>query len=57
MPYVSLAQARKFHSDPKLHKYAAEFDAATDWSHLPPRATKKRRRVSRVAEALMKGQP
>lgn len=37
MPYRSLAQARKFHSDPKLRKYAAEFDKATDFSSLPER--------------------
>ena len=30
MPYVSKAQARKFHSDPRLQKYAAEFDKATE---------------------------
>jgi hypothetical protein len=37
MPYKSLAQARKFHADPKLRRYAAEFDAATDFSKLPRR--------------------
>ena len=37
MPYASKAQARKFHADPKLRKYAAEYDAATDFSHLPDR--------------------
>ena len=37
MPYASLAQARKFHADPKLRKYTAEYDAATDFSKLPRR--------------------
>jgi hypothetical protein len=29
MPFVSEAQRRKFHADPRLHKYIAEYDAAT----------------------------
>lgn len=43
-PYVSLAQARKFHADPKLRKYTKEFDAATNFAHLPERATPVRRK-------------
>lgn len=40
MPYVSKAQAAKFHADPRLRKFAAEFDAATpDISALPERIT------------------
>jgi len=42
MPYASKAQARKFHADPTLRKFTAEFDAATDFSTLPERAPKKR---------------
>lgn len=41
MPYVSKAQARKFHADPALQKYTAEYDAATDFSKLPERAAKQ----------------
>jgi hypothetical protein len=44
MPYRSLAQARKFHSDPKLRRYAAEYDAATDFSKLPDRVRPKGKR-------------
>jgi hypothetical protein len=29
VPFVSKAQRRKFYADPKLRKYAAEFEAAT----------------------------
>jgi hypothetical protein len=29
VPYVSQAQRRKFHADPKLRPMAAEWDAAT----------------------------
>jgi hypothetical protein len=43
VPYRSLAQARKFHSDPKLKKYAGEYDAATraagGFKKLPYRVT------------------
>lgn len=38
MPYKSLAQARKFHADPKLRKYTKEFDSATNFAHLPERS-------------------
>lgn len=38
MPYKSMAQARKFHADPKLRKYTSEFDAATNFTHLPERS-------------------
>jgi hypothetical protein len=37
MPYVSDAQRRKFHADPKLRKYAAEYDAASKGMKLPER--------------------
>jgi hypothetical protein len=53
MPYVSLAQARKFHADPKLRKYAAEFDKATNFKGLPRHARHRKRR-SKVAELLMR---
>jgi len=44
MPYRSKAQMRKFHSDPKLRKYAAEWDAATpNPKKLPERAKPKRK--------------
>lgn len=45
MPYVSEAQRRKFHSDPKLQKYTAEYDAAT------PRNAKLPERVKPKPEA------
>jgi hypothetical protein len=35
MPYVSKAQAAKFHVDPRLRKYAPEFDAASKGLKLP----------------------
>ena len=54
MPYVSMAQARKFHSDPKLKKYAAEWDAATQaaggFYKLPQ--YKKTKRHSPLAKSL-----
>lgn len=38
MPYVSKAQQRLFHSDPKLKKLAPEWDAATpSIARLPER--------------------
>lgn len=43
MPYVSLAQARKFHADPKLRKYTKEYDSATNFSKLPERVAKKKK--------------
>jgi hypothetical protein len=47
MPYKSKAQQRLFHSNPKLKKYAPEFDAATKakpggFKALPARAKKKK---------------
>jgi len=43
MPYKSKAQQRKFHADPKLRKYAAEFDAATpSFKALPEHVSKKK---------------
>lgn len=56
MPYASLAQARKFHADPKLRKYTSEFDAATDFSKLPAhvKPRKKHHERSGIAEALAK---
>lgn len=37
MPYLSMAQARRFHADPKLRKYTKEYDAATNFASLPDR--------------------
>ncbi len=42
MPYKSKAQAAKFHSDPKLRKYAKEFDKASKGKKLPKRVNKKK---------------
>lgn len=42
MPYVSDAQRRKFHADPKLRKYAPEFDAASKGMKLPEHVRKGR---------------
>lgn len=50
MPYVSLAQERKFHSTPSLRKYAAEFDAATDGASLPERVGTPRSKGKRRAK-------
>lgn len=41
MPYASEAQRRKFHADPKLQKYTAEFDAASKGKKLPERVHPK----------------
>lgn len=38
MPYRSIAQARKFHADPRLRRFAPEFDAASRGLKLPARA-------------------
>jgi hypothetical protein len=55
MPYVSLAQSRKFHADPRLRKYVKEYDAATDFSKLPDRVGgPAHRKHSRIAESLMR---
>ena len=43
MPFKSQAQRRKFYSDPKLRKYAAEFQAATGNRKLPKRVKPKGR--------------
>jgi len=58
MPYASKAQQRKFHADPKLRKYAAEFDAATEaaggFKSLPERAANarhKRKKARRRASS------
>ena len=41
MPWESLAQMRKFYATPSLHKYIAEYKAATpDISALPERKGK-----------------
>ena len=42
MPYASEAQRRKFHSDPKLQKYTAEYDAASKGKHLPEKVMHKK---------------
>jgi hypothetical protein len=54
LPYSSLAQARLFHSDPKLKKYAAEYDAATDFSKLPEHVGPKKYRGRSVLHELSK---
>ena len=41
-PYKSQAQRDKFHSDPNLQKYAAEWDKATGKRKLPKRVKAKR---------------
>ncbi len=42
MPFKSQAQRAKFYSDPKLRKYAPEFEAATGKKKLPKRVAKKK---------------
>ena len=47
MPYKSKAQQRKFHADPKLRKFAPEFDKATKakkggFKAWPAKAKKKK---------------
>ncbi len=41
MPYKSKAQMKKFHSDPKLKKYAPEWDKATKNPKKLPNKVKK----------------
>lgn len=51
MPYESKAQQRKFHADPRLRKYAAEYDAATNFKNLPERK-KRKKRSTRYDDAI-----
>lgn len=57
MPYLSRAQARRFHADPKLRKYAKEWDQATDFSKLPERVGKRRKSKKRnqLIDAIKRG--
>jgi hypothetical protein len=52
LPFVSKAQRRKFYADERLHKYIAEYEAATPKGPLPERVGQKiklrRRRRRRV---------
>lgn len=43
MPFKSQAQRRKFYADPKLRKYAPEFEAATKGKKLPKRVRRKKK--------------
>jgi len=53
MPFVSQAQRAKFYSDPKLKKYAAEFEAATPkGKKLPMYAKKSKRNKRSLTEKL-----
>lgn len=48
MPYVSRAQQAFFHANPRMHKYADEWDAATKaeggFKKLPEHVKKKKKR-------------
>lgn len=45
MPFKSKAQRAKFYADPKLRKFAPEFEAATPkGKRLPERVTPKSKR-------------
>lgn len=57
MPYVSKAQERKFHADPKLRKYTPEFDAASKGKKLPERKHPKPSLHNRVKAGLKKAFP
>lgn len=56
MPFVSQAQRKKFHADPKLRKYAQEFEAATPKGKKLPEhvAHKKKAASSRHRSAIKK---
>lgn len=43
MPYVSNAQRKKFNVDPKLRKYAPEYNAASKGMKLPEHVSKKKK--------------
>jgi hypothetical protein len=56
MPYVSKAQAAKFHVDPRLRKYAPEFDAASKGLKLPRhKKGKHHAQISRFVKRHHKG--
>jgi len=57
MPYASEAQRRKFHSDPKLQQYTAEWDEATKGKKLPERTRKKPSLQQRVRKGFSKAFP
>lgn len=44
MPFKSQAQRRKFHADPKLRKYAAEFEKATPKGKKLPKRVKPKKK-------------
>lgn len=55
MPFVSQAQRAKFYSDPKLRKYAAEYEAATPkGAHLPDHVGDKGPALREAALAHMR---
>ena len=52
MPFVSQAQRAKFYSDPKLKKYAAEFEKATPKNKKLPAYVGKQSPVERLKRAV-----
>lgn len=57
MPYASLAQAAKFHTDPELKKYTPEFDAASRGMKLPKYAKGSKVRSQNLAKRAAPGHP
>jgi len=57
MPYASLAQAAKFHSDPKLKKYTPEFDSASKGMKLPKYAAGSKARNHNLSRRSPPGHP
>lgn len=47
MPYVSEAQRRKFHADPKLHALAAKWDALTKTGQKLPMHVKAKAKAKK----------
>ena len=54
MPFVSQAQRAKFYSDPKLRKYASEWEAATPEGKLPEHVGDKAPAIHEAAKAHMR---
>lgn len=57
MPYASEAQRRKFHSDPKLKQYTAEWDEASKGKKLPERTRPKPSLHSKIKSGMKKAFP
>ena len=52
MPWASQAQRRLFYARPELHKYIAEFNAATPKGAKLPEHAQQKSNLDRLASAL-----